>query len=123
MHKEIKSRWIAALRNPEKTQTRYKLRDASGGQCCLDILNELACFEGIQSSPILDDVNYSYPDGSFFNYRTLTSATILWSGVSSQNPDVYWPKANYPVSLGELNDLHRLTLLQIADLIEADEDI
>ncbi len=46
MDKELKVKWVAALRSGKFEQTRNVLRGASGGFCCLGVLLDVSSLGG-----------------------------------------------------------------------------
>lgn len=129
MDANIKAQWLGKLREPARVQGYERLRDAEGRQCCLDILMEMGVEAGIQEPPkLVNGICYSYPnDEGESETGLLTEQVIKWSGVEDLDPNVMVPDT-YPdyagyCGLSGLNDSKLLNFSQIADLIEADENV
>jgi len=136
MKQDIKTEWLRRLRQPERMQGVGVLRDVEGEQCCLDLLMEIAVERGVQSPPVLrtSERCYYYPDDSGFpESGLLTQAVVEWSGVSYSDPfvrldditrdKILSPSFEEDISLSGLNDAGGVNFTEIADLIEADENI
>ena len=54
MNKEVKKKWVDALRSGEYAQGRSSLRDHDE-YCCLGVLCELAVKEGVIPAPTYSD--------------------------------------------------------------------
>lgn len=54
MKREIKFRWVEALRSGKYRQGRNYLHDREGNFCCLGVLCDLAVQEGVISKPYLN---------------------------------------------------------------------
>lgn len=150
MNKEIKAKWVEALRDGTRTQGKGVLRNSDGGQCCLDVLCELSVDAGIMNPPQLivsGDDRYNY----IFRYiyiftdedtgiemhegSLLPSIVVYWSGIRYSSPVVTVTKevidpegkimANKgtKVALDMLNDAFAANFETIADFIEADEEL
>lgn len=150
MDQAIKAEWVRRLREPYRKQGAGKLRNVDGGQCCLDILCEMAVEAGVISPPTLDKEL-----GVFvYNYHvegvaepaeeseTLPPPVVAWSGTPDMNPDVEFENPRYegPAApdeppfdafgeprrsndcLAELNDTWQFTFPEIAQIIE-DSDL
>ena len=151
MNQEIKAQWVADLRDPNRKQCKGLLENDEGAQCCLGVLAEQGRRAGIIQPPILmlmdeydenneDQEAYVYlsEDGER-EYLTLPEAIQRWSGLSESDPHVYYPQGNTKdrayqgeegFSLAGLNDSYTkedgtegLTFIEIAAIIEADEDL
>lgn len=148
MKPEIKARWCAKLREDDRTQAFNMLRDATGAQCCLDVLNEIGVEDGIVPEPIL---NLNYYKGPAYGYETngplenpsadgreynlITIEVAVYAGlidekserlifnITSQDPIVYIVENGNKVQVGlsYLNDAKRMSLKEIADVIEESE--
>ena len=110
MKKEIKARWVAALRSGVYAQTKEKLRSGDG-YCCLGVLCDLHANE--TNTPWT-------PDGFSFMYKwanlVLPSDVRKWAGLTLNDPTV---KVNgKQESLSNMNDTHQKSFDDIADAIE-----
>lgn len=128
MNPEIKEAWASACEEPDRKQTTGTLRSIHGGQCCLDLLNELGVKAGIQDPPVVrsfsdfgeeepwSDDYYSYPvPGDSFESEVLTAHVMFWSELTERDPRVeYNGKLR---KLSELNDEEHLTLPEIGAII------
>lgn len=141
MNQAVKARWVAALREPGRTQGFGALRNKEGNQCCLDILCELAVADEILKPPHLvtsvdDKEIYVYdtrgnPDKSYLNDigehvegHYLPIEVIEWAELGKDHRYPYNPDINAPewtCSLGEINDYKKYDFYKIAQLIEEDE--
>lgn len=130
MHADIKTDWLARLRQPERVQGYERLRNAEGAQCCLDILMEMGVEAGIQEAPRLVDgryYEYANADEGPPEAGLLTQQVIDWSGVADLDPNVDVPDT-YPdyagsCGLSGLNDSELFSFSQLADFIENDKNI
>lgn len=98
MNKELKNKWVAALRSGSYRQTQHKLRrmgDSGVSYCCLGVL---ACVSG-----------QHFPGSSVFKARSLYSgdALDLLNGDRAMND-----------KLSAMNDGGGLSFAEIADWIE-----
>jgi hypothetical protein len=97
MKKELKEKWVAALRSGQYEQARGKLRDGDG-YCCIAVLCELT------------EVQH---DGESF---------IEWNGnltISDADDPLEWTHGAYQNKLVKMNDDLGKTFPEIADWIEA----
>jgi hypothetical protein len=124
MNKEIKAHWIAKLREEGRRQTGGTLRDASGAQCCLGVLCEVAIEDGVIEAPTLPEgakhyeYRYTTDEGhDLWEAALLPGPVWRWAGLYDSNPDVGSRAAAY------LNDDLNYTFPEIADAIEADEEL
>lgn len=113
MNDEIKTRWVAALRDPATQQTQFKLGRTDGSRCCLGVLCDLAVQDGVIGLPTVT-VAPENPTGDedvllFDDVDNLPSDTVYkWSGLTRE----------FAEALAEMNDTHA-TFAQIADAVEA----
>lgn len=122
MNPEIKARWVAKLREEGRRQTRGRLRDASGAQCCLDVLCEVAVEDNVIDPPVLDGERFIYVSAEHGRGGEFLPIPVRnWAGLIYCSPDVRINGALY--GLTELNDELSKTFSEIADFIEADEDL
>lgn len=110
MNKEIKTKWLEALRSGEYQQTTEVLKD-SKGFCCLGVLCDI-------HSKITGETDWEIVNGGnkyYEEFRCAPRTVVKWSGIEDCNPDVkldnhYW-------NIAELNDGGR-SFKEIADIIE-----
>jgi hypothetical protein len=117
MNKEIKEKWIAALRSGEYTQAKEVLKNESGF-CCLGVLCDLYSKEkNIPWKP--GGIGLSIEDC----YFSLPAKVIEWAGFKNKKPIpiVTLPDGRFE-GLSELNDTFNFSFNQIADLIEQQGD-
>lgn len=122
MNKEIKQRWINALRSGKYSQTEGCLRDGKG-YCCLGVLTDIAIKDGViegwQDRPgrpyvVVDQVGIIPP---FEQDAVLPKKVAEWAGLDDANPFVSIPGESYPVNISDPND-NGYSFKQIADIIE-----
>ncbi len=80
MNKEIKKKWIAALKSGKFKQGSKKLRYGNQNgtfHCCLGVLSELALKEGVCSNNKAFQVN-----------ETLSEEVQKWAGLYDDNPNL-----------------------------------
>ena len=111
MNKDIKKKWVDALRSGEYKQGKGQLRNSKGEFCCLGVLCDLAVKEGIVKE--LAECDVFYYDGD-----TLTPPPSVkeWAGSDLECLDIEG-EGEFEF-YAELNDYDDLTFDQIADLIE-----
>lgn len=114
MNKEIKARWIAALRSGEYRQGRGWLKTEDDSYCCLGVLCELAVQDGIIRPTIKRDDLWWF-DGT--DTKLLPTPVIRWAELPD-NSDVDAVHGGVHNSLAELNDIGEYSFAQIADVIE-----
>ena len=102
MKKEIKKKWLTALRSGKYKQTNGALKDKQGF-CCLGVLCDVHRIEN--KKRWAKDFHY------YGEALILPTEIINWAGLKSNSPDVSGS------SLAELNDYGE-TFEEIADLIE-----
>lgn len=105
MKKEIKERWVAALRSGNFRQAQGYL-SKNGGYCCLGVLCELAAEDGVVEKGERDEFSTLYDEEGY----VLPPAVIAWAGVE----DEYGRDS---LGLAEKND-HGTPFNEIADIIE-----
>ena len=111
MNKDIKKKWVDALRSGEYTQGRDALKNGDGQYCCLGVLCDLAAREGV----VKETAKYGefYYDGA----SSLPPVSVMsWASLNDIFKRVEYK--NVPVPLDALNDSYCLTFNEIADLIE-----
>lgn len=121
MNKEIKKRWIEALRSGEYKQGKGRLcalnEDNTYSYCCLGVLADLRLKES------LDGDN---KEGIMF-YTFLPSDVVEWCKIGNVDPYINFKEERRSLAL--INDgnpglyIEPHTFNEIADLIEADESL
>lgn len=118
--KEVREKWVKALRSGDYPQTRSTLRDDIGF-CCLGVLCDIAMKEGI--IPKTELRRYRYTDGKTYvmygnvgemNSSYLPYSVAQWAGLCNNNGAF---GANN-TSLARLNDEGK-TFKEISDVIES----
>ena len=80
MKKEIKTRWLAALRSGQYKQTKNMLTDGKRF-CCLGVLCNLHAIEtGETWQETSDAITYG------LQYLTLPPSVMVWAGLDSKDP-------------------------------------
>ncbi len=108
MDKDIKQKWLEALRSGEYKQAREELRSIDPGSdtqsfCCLGVLCDIHAKE----------TGGEWDRGEYRgNAEFLPHEVCAWAGLSVSNPTVAGAK------LSEWNDLEKASFDQIANLIE-----
>lgn len=102
MKRDLKAKWLAALRSGQYDQGTGMLRTLDNKFCCLGVLLEIAGF------PCVEDGGSCY---RYLNGDGATSATSLPKGFPGKD-ELPW------VNLMKMNDDSRETFPQIADWIE-----
>lgn len=116
MNREIRDRWIAALRSGKYQQGKYSLR-RDERYCCLGVLCELAVQDGIieRYDPLNDHV-YDFGDENGSSNGALPPTVVRWAGLHDSIPLVRF--AGNEHGLASLNDSIGLNFNQIAQIIE-----
>jgi hypothetical protein len=108
MNKEIKAKWVAALRSGEYQQGIMKLRDRRDHFCCLGVL----CNIHAQAHPTVASTEWD-PDRYLGQNECLPVSVAKWARVNESHQN----------RLAMMNDgergYHRHTFKEIADYIEA----
>lgn len=141
MKKEIKARWVTALRGEEYQQGAGYLRTIAGKFCCLGVLCELAVADQVIQPAVpgkglyeryltsLDnryvderDPSHAAPEGFGYMYANLPHEVAVWAGLPDEGHGTSWPAEHEffgkDVGFAELNDEKHWTFGQIADAIE-----
>lgn len=122
MHAELKAKWVAALREPDRKQIKGALH-SSNGQCCLGVLCEIVVAEGLIPGLVVDRHDTGFVD--------VAPVDATWIVTYDDQASVLPPEiaeltgltctATIPSDSGKtlagLNDIGR-TFAQIADIIE-----
>lgn len=118
MNKEIKQQWVAALRSGDYRQGTGTLKNRRGEFCCLGVLCDLAEKAGVVTWK--DNAMYhGYASPSFGHLAinsTLPLEVKIWADLNTRNPSVVYD-SEYE-ALSSLNDVLKLSLNKIADVIE-----
>lgn len=103
MKKDIKKRWLKALRSGEFKQGSGTLRTTNDEFCCLGVLCELAVEDGVVESIPSHVHNYLYGKGMHTAYPP--AEVLEWAGLNVSDPAVPVPtKDNAYRTLASLND-------------------
>lgn len=108
MNKEIKEKWVAALRSGKYRQGKKVLNHYNESFCCLGVLCELAIEENITQK--YDDLGITYGKLADIFYPPLE--VCVWAGLFARNPEINGYR------LASYNDELNKNFIEIADLIE-----
>ena len=116
LERNFKRKWVAALRSGKYKQTVSHLYDA-GGFCCLGVMCAL---RGAK----LDEMDQIGLPGDLPNFNELFNIDSKHAKFFSEAGAQPWqvPYRGEMVYLTELNDDHRLSFKQIANIIERSVD-
>jgi hypothetical protein len=114
MDKELKQKWIDALRSGEYQQGKKRLCTEDGRYCCLGVLQMVA--DGVTEP-------YTQESGGVLPSQEWTNAHPVEFYNNVGNPSRFPAfrielDERYNVDVWELNDVYEFTFSQIADLIE-----
>jgi hypothetical protein len=123
MNKDVKKKWLAALRSGKFKQGKGMLRTENNEFCCLGVLCEIARVEGVIPNPVHAVPNWDntgkkawfYGKGSIADGRrngTLPDEVRAWAGLEAGNP---WIGEN---TAAHWNDGAKKSFVEIADLVE-----
>ena len=114
MKKDIKTKWVKALRSGKYKQAAGKLKD-DNGYCCLGVLCQLHAKETKLGKWITTDNGYyiDYVVGKSVADVELPTAVMKWAGLS--RPYGISVKGS---SLTNMNDNDGKTFKELADIIE-----
>lgn len=124
MNKEVKEKWVTALRSGNYKQTSHELKNENG-YCCLGVLCDLAVKEGICQEVFYnnEDDEENIDENGYINIHSFDNQTEslpksvqTWAQLDSDDPFLYKDYENVSCSLA--NDNRKLTFHEIADLIE-----
>jgi len=117
MLNENAKKWVAALRSGEYKQIQNRLGDPNG-HCCLGVACEVAIENGVPLKKELHTAGfYRYGD----DRTSLPAIVQTWLGLATHS-GWYDLKDASDHSLMSDNDSRRLTLAQIADIIESEPE-
>lgn len=111
MNKDVKQKWVDALRSGKYEQGRFLLKNNDGQYCCLGVLCDLAVQEGVARETAESDEFYYDGDA-----LTPPPSVKEWAGSNLEYLDI-GGEGEFEF-YAELNDYDDLTFDQIADLIE-----
>lgn len=120
MNKEIKSKWIKALKGGDYMQAEDALADGAGGYCCLGVLCEITKIE--TGGKWVGHGNFAQGEDSMGVGGTLPNFVKEYVGMSSNEGALMTPRkvgGEMYSTLAQLND-NGLTFGEIADIIEAE---
>jgi hypothetical protein len=118
MNKEIKARWVAALRSGKYQQGRHWLCNRNT-YCCLGVLCELAVEAGVALAESDKGLTrYKGHSDAEFEAKYPSKGIQDWVGITVMEPLVA-AAGRKSIGLGELNDSGYFSFHEIADLIEA----
>lgn len=113
MNKEVKEKWLKALRSGEYLQGVHQLR-CGDKYCCLGVLSDLYIKETNDGEWVRnDDGEHVIKIGNKMMLEVLPTVIVNWSGLPDMNPNVMGETE----TIACLND-NGLTFNEIADLIE-----
>lgn len=110
MKKEVKKKWVAALRSGKYKQAKGALRSRNG-YCCLGVLCDLYLKEKKEKWVRVESQNY-YKIGEDES-AVLPREVMKWAGLTSVNPEAG------PYHLAHWNDDGHVAFPEIADIISA----
>lgn len=124
MDKNVKAKWVAALRSGNYTQGKNRLTTITTGgdrDCCLGVLCKVAVKEGVIDPP--REMPYGGSEGGVQGERWFDGAGAVppvsvdqWAGINTSAPRVRYLGERR--ALSTLNDTVGLSFAEIADLIE-----
>lgn len=121
MNRQIRDRWIAALRSGQYEQGQGALNDG-GRFCCLGVLCELAVADGVLARKTSGNdslVRYVVPgDPQQEATGALPPAVRQWAGINGGDGDIMMSAGPRRFGVIELNDLDHATFDQIATVVE-----
>lgn len=108
MNKELKAKWVEALRSGKYKQTKRRLQSVNGkAYCCLGVLEH--CVMGVEYGP--EYRAHKAPDNLPDAVKNPASTTLDTAGMDGSIPGGTW--------LWYMNDIEEKTFAEIADVIEA----
>jgi hypothetical protein len=111
--RQVRDKWVAALRSGAYRQGRGLLRSSTDEYCCLGVLCELAVADGIIDSPKVQARGGSaYLYGQQREIGFLPNEVIEWAGLTNGNPIIG------SLSATNWNDNRNAPFLEIARLVE-----
>jgi len=110
VNKEIKARWVDALRSGVYNQTRGVLQNEKG-YCCLGVLCDIHANE-TNTRWVPEAFSFVYAS----EINVLPTIVRKWAGLKHKDPTVKVDGAHE--ALSNMNDILRKTFAEIADVIE-----
>ena len=114
--KEIRRKWVAALRSGEYEQGRFSLRTSDNKYCCLGVLCEVAVKERKIPRPVAKKEVYEFSG----NTGHLPSNVMHWVGLRTSSGEYY--EGRKLTGLTAENDWNGKDFNQIADIIESEPE-
>lgn len=114
MRKEVKDKWLAALRSGEYKQGKNQLIDGDN-YCCLGVLCDIHS-KTVKKKGVRFKDNM-YFDGIYYNTIELTERVQKWAGINSELGTFKY-KNGKQSSLASLNDDKGKSFKEIANIIE-----
>lgn len=126
MNREIKKRWVAALRSGKYRQSRDHLRK-DDCYCALGVLCDLFVQdrqqEGVAWMSVLGHYAVHYKEGqSIYSYDFLPQPVMNWAGLTRENPAFFVYESDDHFTVSDLNDDQQLSFAEIATIIEESPD-
>lgn len=112
MKREVRDRWVAALRSGEYAQGRYGLCDSQGRYCCLGVLNDVMGNKYISEG----GGSRSYLDSNLVAPIYYSGTNVIWlekQGLGAEDIPV----------LIKMNDVDGASFSEIADWIEENMEV
>lgn len=117
MNKDVKAKWLEALRSGEYEQGRSYLRSDDNKFCCLGVLCEIAVQDGVIDEASLSKYGTYRYDGWYES--ALPEKVQDWSGVDSTLGRFADAAGSRDGALAFIND-DGATFDEIADIIESE---
>lgn len=126
MNREIKKRWVAALRSGKYRQSCGSLRK-DDCYCALGVLCDLFVqdreHEGVAWLSVLGHYAVHYEEGQpTYSYDFLPQPVMNWAGLIHENPAFFVEESEDYFTVSDLNDDQQLSFDQIATIIEGSPD-
>lgn len=120
MNKEIKAKWIEALRSGKYKQGKAALRTENNEYCCLGVLCELAVNEGVINPPVVKEDDNFTARSRIYSFEGcggyLPKAVQTWAWLEDDDGR-FMSVINGLDNLASLND-HGTSFEEIAKVIE-----
>ena len=114
MRKEVKDKWLAALRSGEYKQGKNQLIDGDN-YCCLGVLCDIHS-KTVKKKGVRFKDNM-YFDGIYYNTTELSERVQKWAGINSESGTFKY-KNGKQSNLIWLNDIKGKSFKEIANIIE-----
>ncbi len=115
MNKEIKDKWLEALRSGDYQKTKHALKQ-DDKFCCLGVLCDLYRKETGDGEWIKDGNFYRFKVANKIDDGTLPLKVRKWAELGESNPSIIGVSTN--LALSQHNDWTDRTFNDIAELIE-----